>query len=278
MESPAWRERLVAAIEENDVGHARRCIARIPGAEWRDEVTGDRALFWALTGAHEIGHNEVLRCQVRADEVETAISGVLARFQTRGIPCTWWVSPGTRPTNIGDALLAAGFTFRGEGPGMARGLDALPTQDAVPGLEIERVRDAARMAEWLRVSSLDEPNPQPIPPSEIELACQIFLTPDPPTDCSSVGGMGGQSRPAATLACAARRPEPPSRPSPGCKRRPKHDGAASARRSPWRQCGPHARMTLTRRCSWPLPSVSESTSGSDSRRSAASTHIAGHQR
>lgn len=170
--------RLAAAIEANEVAFARTLAARTLDAEWRDETADGRSIFWALTDAHEVGVHDVLRTRLDAAAVNPAIAEVLGRFQARGVPCTWWVFPSTRPLDLGDTLIAVGFTYRGEGPGMGRDLRDLPMLDAVPGLSIARVVDEARMAAWLAVTHADEARPQPPAASEVALACQVLFAPE----------------------------------------------------------------------------------------------------
>lgn len=178
MTPEVWRERLAAAIEENEIALARVIAEHIPEAEYHEESAEGHALFWALTGRHEIGSNAVLRCQVSEEATGALIARIQARFRARGVSCLWWAYPWTRPTTIGDALLAAGFIYRGEGPGMGRALEALPALDTVPGLEIVRVRNAAEMGEWLRVSYLNDPEQPAVLASEVELASRVLLASD----------------------------------------------------------------------------------------------------
>jgi GNAT superfamily N-acetyltransferase len=88
--------------------------------------------------------------------VDAAVAAVVERFRACGLPGTWHVGPTTRPTDLGERLLARGFTGGWSDAGMAADLRALREDQPVPaGLRIARVRDARELDAWVRTRALD---------------------------------------------------------------------------------------------------------------------------
>ena len=73
----------------------------------------------------------------------------LERFREHGAPGSWHVGPSMRPKDLGEHLLAHGFSRGGDDIGMAVNLSALREDLPVPDeLIIERVRDEEGLAAW----------------------------------------------------------------------------------------------------------------------------------
>lgn len=172
------RARLVMALEVSEIAFARFVAAHTDGAAFHEEATSDRDLVYTLTGTHAVQANGVLRARLRPAEVGAVVAMVQERFRARRVPCTWWVWPTTQPPDLGNALMKAGFAYRGEGPGMGRDLATLPERAPVPGLAVSHVRDDTSLAAWLRASHRDEADAAE--EGEVVLTSQIVLAPDFP--------------------------------------------------------------------------------------------------
>lgn len=63
---------------------------------------------------------------------------------------SWWAEPGTQPADLGEHLVAQGFTYNEGPPGMAADLSAR-SEDLIapPELEIMQVKDAATLKQWV---------------------------------------------------------------------------------------------------------------------------------
>ena len=139
---PVW------ALEENLAAFVLQHRAS-PGVQTRDDDT----LTWVLTGIAEPFYNAVVRTRLAPHEVDAAITDLLGRFRRRGVPALWWVLPSSEPVDLGARLEAQGMTYRGEGPGMAADLTALPAKTSMlPGFTVERVCDVVSLLEWVRTN------------------------------------------------------------------------------------------------------------------------------
>ncbi|MGD2177625.1 MAG: GNAT family N-acetyltransferase [Anaerolineae bacterium] len=119
-----------------------------PKAELRDRPS----LTWLLTGVPFPLMNTVMRTQGTRDNVDELIEETVAHFKSKNVTrFTWWVEPGTQPTDLSDHLLAHGFTYAEGPPGMAVDLLALNNEDmtAPSDLRIKHVRDAGALKQWV---------------------------------------------------------------------------------------------------------------------------------
>ena len=99
--------------------------------------------------------NNVLRADLSPDDIDTTIETALAPFKSRRVPVRWWISPSTRPANLGKYLEAHGLTLMADVAGMAVDLPALNEKLTEPsGLTIEQVSDVKTLAQWIPVSTI----------------------------------------------------------------------------------------------------------------------------
>ena len=134
----------VRAIEENGE-ELLVALGRAAGAEERD----DGKVRWVIGDIPIDYHNCVVRADLSPEEADATILESLEHFRARGAPGSWHVGPSMRPTDIGERLLAHGFSYGGDDIGMALDLSTLPERVPVPDeLVIERVRDEETLAAW----------------------------------------------------------------------------------------------------------------------------------
>ena len=88
----------------------------------------------------------------RLERIIVRIEAAIARCRSRKVPMCWFVGPATRPSDLGDHLLAHGFTHAAVSAGMAADLltlnESLP---APPDLTIEPVKDLETLKQWYPV-------------------------------------------------------------------------------------------------------------------------------
>lgn len=148
LERDVARPELVRALETNLAAFVLQHSAS-PGVVARS----DDKLSWVLTGIAEPFYNAVVHTRLAPSEADAAIAHVLALFRRRRVPMLWWVLPSSEPEDLGARLSAHNMTYRGEGPGMAADLTALPDGAPMPpGFTIERVRDVVSLMEWMRTN------------------------------------------------------------------------------------------------------------------------------
>lgn len=139
---------LIQAIEENIFESARQLVSAWPSGEVHD----DPDMLWTITDIPFPLFNAVLRASLEPGNVDDAIEAAKARCAERGVPMAWRVGPTTTPANLGSSLTKHGFVRQGDAPGMATDLQHLDvSRGTLPGLSIERVRDAGTAKLWGRV-------------------------------------------------------------------------------------------------------------------------------
>jgi GNAT superfamily N-acetyltransferase len=142
---------LVAAIRANLFAW-QRSLGRSPKAEFYDspEVT------WLLTGVPTPSLNTVLLAQVEPEDVDEIIERRRAHFESRGVTTvSWWIHPGTQPSDLGERLVEHGLTYREGAPGMAADLLELNEELPTPaGLAVEPVNDTSALKQWAYASAL----------------------------------------------------------------------------------------------------------------------------
>ncbi|NEA32255.1 GNAT family N-acetyltransferase [Streptomyces sp. SID13031] len=133
---------LIRAIEDNA---AELLLAMGAAGGGRQRADG---VQWSLGGSPLDYHNAVVSCVLDGGEAaDRVVADSLQELKDLGIPGSWHVGPSMRPLDLGDRLLAAGFSHGGSEPGMALRLTELREAEAA-GLRVERVTDVNGLATW----------------------------------------------------------------------------------------------------------------------------------
>jgi ribosomal protein S18 acetylase RimI-like enzyme len=135
-----------AALEANFAELIRWYAAR-PGGEVVDggdiTICSTGLAFRSINGAVGIAFDPAT-----ADERIGEISGW---FGERGLPWRWLVGPTSRPVDLGDRLLRAGFELVSDSAGMALDLDGFQVEAPPAGVEIVTVDDHAGLQTWAEI-------------------------------------------------------------------------------------------------------------------------------
>jgi ribosomal protein S18 acetylase RimI-like enzyme len=139
---------LAAAVEGN-LFDLFRAMARLPGAELREEAR----LCRHLSSPFSPMFKGVWQTRLGSDEVDSAIAETIAYFQSRQAPFFfWWIGPETQPANLGERLEAHGLVaWELAAPGMVAelsGLDDSALERTPPDFVIERVTKAAQLDQF----------------------------------------------------------------------------------------------------------------------------------
>jgi GNAT superfamily N-acetyltransferase len=98
--------------------------------------------------------NPVVGARLRPAEADQRIETVIARAAAKGAPILWWVGPTSEPADLGERLLAHGFTKTSEPLGMILELAHLqPPSTTVAGLSIGEVLTPAQLQVWADVAT-----------------------------------------------------------------------------------------------------------------------------
>ena len=141
---------IIAAIEENFIGLTSAYVRTSGG-----QVHIEPELTWLYTGTPLSYYNGVTRTTIGTSDPDARIRAILAFFQTRRQPMSWWVTPSTCPPDLARRLQAHGLKLEWQDAGMAVDLHNLNESLSTPaGLTIERIEDEATMADWIWVFGL----------------------------------------------------------------------------------------------------------------------------
>jgi GNAT superfamily N-acetyltransferase len=122
-----------------------------PGAE----VHAGHDLSWCITDIPFPWCNVAFRAHLEIEEIDAAIEGLIAKGQAKRVPLQWWVGRDTKPANLGEHLIAHGFTHRGDAPGMAIDLLDIREIGLTPSaLTITQVNDIGNLKIWCHVTAI----------------------------------------------------------------------------------------------------------------------------
>lgn len=96
---------LFEALDANAAVHLGWLAARTPGMTVEDDAE------WCLidTGLPSARLNFVARARLSVATVDRSIRRVIERFASHEAPFAWWVTPASRPVDVGVRLVSAGL-------------------------------------------------------------------------------------------------------------------------------------------------------------------------
>ncbi len=119
------------------------------------EVHAGSDLSWCITDIYFPWCNVAFRAHLGAEEIDSAIEGLIARGKTKNVPLQWWIGKDTRPGNLGEHLKRHGFIHRGDAPGMAIDLyDMHETVSRPSNLTITEVDGIDDLKIWCHVTAI----------------------------------------------------------------------------------------------------------------------------
>ena len=86
-------------------------------------------------------------------DIDARIDQILEPFRSYKVSLTWYVTPLSTPSNLGDLLVSHGLRFEGEQPGMVIGTGEIPELSLPRGLTIQRVKNKLMFGQWMKVFS-----------------------------------------------------------------------------------------------------------------------------
>jgi hypothetical protein len=139
---------LTWTIERKRDAAARAPLARL---YTRDDTRIIERPGWyqVVTPSAKTYLNEVVLCQIEADDAERVIDETVATYHEHGVRFRWMVGPLTRPVDLGERLARRGFeavSVRAMGCETARGP---AVNDDANGVSVEEV-DSARLDGFVR--------------------------------------------------------------------------------------------------------------------------------
>ena len=93
--------------------------------------------------------NSVMNARLAAEQADAAISMIQADGRAHRVPILWWITPSTRPADLGKRLQDCGFAVDDNGPGMAVDLGDLGELPPPPaGFSIRLAEGDLAWREW----------------------------------------------------------------------------------------------------------------------------------
>lgn len=177
--SPAPHE-LVQAVEAN-MAEQFAYFGHSPRAEIEDTPE----MLRYQSGIPIAEYCGVVRIHFPADATSEALSAriqaTISSFAAHQQSFFWWLGPTTTPQDLAAHLATSGFTYLGDGPGMAVSLDALPEHVSTPpGLSIMPVRDDRALGDWVAVAGVGYGEPEDIIAARFAVHRDLGLSEDLP--------------------------------------------------------------------------------------------------
>ncbi|MEM7582191.1 MAG: hypothetical protein AAF560_02335, partial [Acidobacteriota bacterium] len=165
--------RLAEAVDES-FGRSWVLLAGTPPLQLERSASMTRV----LTGIASPMCNGIYRARFGGRDVGARIEAALQPFAARDLPASWWVGPGTRPSNLGRHLQDRGLRRDVVVPGMAIELaeldpidrsDAIDSSDPAPpggpdsSITCERVVNQRQLGLWVEIFQRVFDLPAPVP-------------------------------------------------------------------------------------------------------------------
>jgi ribosomal protein S18 acetylase RimI-like enzyme len=97
----------------------------------------------------------------RTNLEDSGVEAMIDRLQSIGSPFRWWVTPSTRPNELGSILRARGFRHAYDAPGMIADLTAVPLDVPLPrGITMRQLTHVDELADWLAVFTVVFSSPE----------------------------------------------------------------------------------------------------------------------
>ncbi len=133
------------------------------------EVYSGPDISWCITDIPFPVCNAIFRARLKPEQIDSTIENLIARGRTRNVPLQWWTGLETKPANLGEKLLAHGFTTRGDSSGMAIDLLAMNEDVPIPAdLKIIEVKDWKTLKTWCHITSVGFSIPEQAEPGLVD--------------------------------------------------------------------------------------------------------------
>ena len=96
--------------------------------------------------------NVIYRSVLREDEVDARVAEVIAQHRELGVGFRWWITPSTRPTDMGARLELLGFEHIDDVEGMVADANEFPEPSGDP-IDVARI-GPAELDEWVETTGV----------------------------------------------------------------------------------------------------------------------------
>ena len=124
------------------------------------DILDDGSILRVYLGPTVGGWNCVSHLDVDPEEADDKIYEAIMFFRPYSRPFLWYVTPSTRPRDIGERLISHGFRYMEDAPGMVAEMAELPGGNEVPeGFTVEPVEDHSGLRQYFEVWALSHRYP-----------------------------------------------------------------------------------------------------------------------
>ncbi len=96
----------------------------------------------------------MFNARLKAENADSLIESIVGKARTKNVPLRWYIGKDTQPADLGEHLIAHGFTTDGPAPMMAIDLRTLKADThTISGLKIVEVKDMETLKTWNNVCS-----------------------------------------------------------------------------------------------------------------------------
>ncbi len=146
------------------------------------DILDDESMLRVYLGPTVGGWNCVSHFDVDPEEADDRIYEAIRFFRPYNRPFLWYVTPSTRPKDIGARLIDFGFSHMEDSPGMVAEMTDLPQDYSAPdGFEIEAVEDESGLRQYFEVWALGHKYPPHIVDPFVRLYRELGFDEDRPS-------------------------------------------------------------------------------------------------
>lgn len=125
--------------------------------------------------------NVACRARLSPATVLDRIRQIIAWFQGRRHPFSWWVAPGDQPTELGQMLVAAGLEAADDELAMSADLRRIRLADLAPNrLDIRRVKSPSELVTFAQINAANWSPPNEHVLRFYERGARVLFTPESP--------------------------------------------------------------------------------------------------
>ena len=144
-------------------------------------ILDDESMLRVYLGPTVGGWNCVSHLDVDPEEADDKIYEAIMFFRPYSRPFLWYVTPSTRPRDIGERLISHGFSYLDDSPGMVAEMAELPQDYPAPeGFRIEAIEDHSGLRQYFEVWALGHKYPPHIVEPFVKLYGEIGFDEDRP--------------------------------------------------------------------------------------------------
>ena len=170
-------DELAAAADDNLVVHASWATAQLPGA--RVALAPD--LVMVDSGLSCDTFNLVCRARLSPEAASGRIRDALTFFAASGHAFSWWLGPGSTPTDLPGRLTEAGLQATETEEAMVLSLAELTPDPRVPeGLEVRQIASLDDLNRFAALSAANWSPPDSLVVRYYQLTASLLLTPEAP--------------------------------------------------------------------------------------------------